>query len=68
MPRAKPPPYRRGRCAPCTGIKVGDLTVCCGDCDRFPCECPQADDADLAWLGPREAGFDTPTLDRSAAA
>jgi hypothetical protein len=24
--------------------------VCCGDCDRFPCECPHIDDADMAWL------------------
>jgi hypothetical protein len=48
-------PYRRGRCTRCTGVKVGAVTVCCGDCDRYPCECPRVDDADMAWLG-REGG------------
>lgn len=49
-------PYRRGRCTRCTGVQVGDIHVCCGDCDRYPCECPRVDDADMAWLGGREGG------------
>lgn len=51
-----PAPYRRGRCARCTGIQVGELVVCCGDCDRFPCECPRVDDWDIPLLGRLEGG------------
>lgn len=52
-----PLPYRRGRCARCTGPLVGQLRVCCGDCDRSPCECPpHPDDADVAWMGHHEGG------------
>ncbi|MEV5360596.1 hypothetical protein AB0K45_09655 [Micrococcus luteus] len=43
-------PYRRGSCARCNGVWIGELHVCCGDCDRYPCECMAADDGDMAWL------------------
>lgn len=51
-------PYRRGRCARCTGVQVGGIRACCGDCDRSPCECtPPPVDYDVAWLGHREGGL-----------
>ncbi|MGE2714218.1 hypothetical protein ACQI4L_09185 [Mycolicibacterium litorale] len=55
-------PYRRGRCARCTGVQVGSVHVCCGDCDQYPCACAYATDNDQ-WI-PALADHDDPALFR----
>ena len=38
------PPYRRGRCPDCMGVWVDGIKACCGDCDCYPCICPDVGD------------------------
>ena len=33
------------------GVLYAGRVVCCGDCEHYPCRCPQVDDADIAWMG-----------------
>ncbi|MBX7450392.1 hypothetical protein GR927_20600 [Mycolicibacterium sp. 3033] len=59
-------PYRRGRCSRCTGTLVGEIRVCCGDCEQFPCACGRAEDHDL-WIRTL-ADHDTPAEQLEVAA
>ena len=67
------PKYRVNRCGWNThmrqpkkrpGLLIDGLVVCCGDCERYPCHCPRAEDYDVPLLGRLEGGG--PVLERSA--